>query len=165
MKACVVAIAMVMFALLASRTAFAATSDEAKIRAAVERFDAAFNAHKTEDFLALYSPDANSIYFEEVLPLQIRGRDAFRKYIDASFTQTSNLHQVTTVEKVIADGNLAVAVCIVRASWTEKSGNISQVGRFTMIFKKLNGKWLIWHEHYSLPYDPANNKAVFDAEP
>jgi len=161
----VLAIVMTLSAMLASRTAYAATSEEAEIRAAVERFDAAFNAHKTDDFLALYSTDADSIYFEEVLPLQISGRDAFRKYVDTIFTQTLNLHQVTTVEKVIAEGDLAAAVCMVRASWTEKSGNISQVGRFTMIFEKLDGKWLIWHEHFSVPYDPATSKAVFDAKP
>jgi uncharacterized protein (TIGR02246 family) len=128
--------------MLAAQSVFAA-NDEAEIRAAVKRFDAAFNSHKTDDFLALYTPDGDSIYFEEVMPLQIKGRDAFRKYVDSSFTQTSQLHQETTVERVIADRNVAAAAC--------------------MVFKKLGGNWLIWHEHYSLPYNEATGKIVFDA--
>jgi uncharacterized protein (TIGR02246 family) len=153
-----------LLAILAAQSVFAA-NDEAEIRAAVKRFDAAFNSHNTRDFLALYTPDGDSIYFEEVVPLQIKGRDAFRKYVDLIFTQTSQLLQKTTVEGIIADRNVAAAACIVRASWTDTSGQHSQVGRFTMVLKKLDGKWLIWHEHYSLPCDDTTGKAVFDATP
>jgi len=161
----VVIVATALSTMFVGHPAFATKNDDAEIRAAVKRFDAAFNSRRTDDFLALYTDDADAIYFEEVLPLQIRGRDAFRKYVDSAFTETSLLHQETTVEKVIADGNIAAAVCIVQASWTDTTGKHSQFGRFTMVFKKVNSKWLIWHEHYSLPYDEATGKAVFDARP
>ena len=158
-------VATALLAIFVGQPAFAANNDDAEIRAAIKRFDAAFNARKTEEFLALYTAEADAIYFEKALPLQIRGRDDFRKYVDSAFTETAQLQQETTVEKVIADGNIAAAACIVRASWADTTGRHSQVGRFTMVFKKLNGKWLIWHEHYSLPYDEATGKAVFDARP
>jgi ketosteroid isomerase-like protein len=46
--------------------------------------------------------------------------------------------------------------------WTDKSGTHTERGRYTQILKKTNGKWRIWHEHFSAPYDPATGKAVLD---
>ena len=158
-------IGLAMFATFASRNALSTTGDEAEIRATVERWDAAYNAHKTEDFLAFYLPNADLITFQDALPFQTSGRDEFRKHVDAIFKPTLNVHEVTTVEKVLADANLATVVCTVRSSWSDKSRNISEVLRGTITFEKLNGKWLIAHEHFSVPYDTATMKAVLDAKP
>ncbi len=129
-----------MLAMFASRNALSATGDEAEIRATIERWDTAYNAHKTEDFLAFYSPGADLITFQDALPFQTSGREEFRKQVDAIFTPTLNVHEVTTVEQVLADANLATVVCTVRSSWTDKSRNISEVLRGTITFKKLDGK-------------------------
>jgi hypothetical protein len=31
--------------------------------------------------------------------------------------------------------------------------------------RRRGGKWLIVHEHFSAPFDPASGKALFDLEP
>jgi ketosteroid isomerase-like protein len=62
-------------------------------------------------------------------------------------------------------GNLAAAHGIIINSWTDKSGTHHQRSRYTQILKKVNGKWLIWREHFSVPFDPATGMAVRNAEP
>jgi quercetin dioxygenase-like cupin family protein len=51
-------------------------------------------------------------------------------------------------------------------TWTDKSGANSHRlrYRYTQILKRADGKWLIWHEHLSVPYDPETGKAVLDAK-
>jgi len=66
---------------------------------------------------------------------------------------------------VVVDGNLAAAHYMLPITWTDKAGAHSELGRYTQVLKKVNGKWLIWHEHFSVPYDPATGKAVLEAKP
>jgi ketosteroid isomerase-like protein len=66
---------------------------------------------------------------------------------------------------VLTSGDLAVAHSIIRVTWTDKSGRHSQTSRYTQVDKKEGGKWLIWHEHYSVPFDPPTGKAVLTANP
>lgn len=37
--------------------------------------------------------------------------------------------------------------------------------RWTACYRKTNGKWLIGHEHVSVPADMGSGKAILDLEP
>ncbi len=37
--------------------------------------------------------------------------------------------------------------------------------RWTACFRKVNGKWLVTHQHVSLPSDLESGKAVMDLKP
>src|SRR5258706_15523954 len=66
---------------------------------------------------------------------------------------------------VLVSGDLAVVHCILHNTWTDKSGEPSETSRYTQVDRKDGGKWLIWHDHASFPYDPATGKAVLNAKP
>jgi len=67
---------------------------------------------------------------------------------------------------VEVNGNVAAAHYTLLMTWTDKSGGRSHRlrYRYTQILKRAGGKWLIWHEHLSVPYDPETGKAVLDAK-
>ncbi|HEV7785554.1 MAG TPA: nuclear transport factor 2 family protein, partial [Thermoanaerobaculia bacterium] len=49
---------------------------------------------------------------------------------------------------------------------TGKDGKpLEVVFRFTDVLKKIDGKWLIVHEHLSVPVDPATGQADFLSKP
>jgi ketosteroid isomerase-like protein len=66
---------------------------------------------------------------------------------------------------VLVSGDLAVVHYVVRQTWIVKCGTHSQTSRYTQVDSKEEGKWLIWHEHASVPYDPETGKAVLNARP
>ena len=43
--------------------------------------------------------------------------------------------------------------------------DLHDVFRFTDVLRKMNGKWLIVHEHLSFPVDPETGKADFLSKP
>jgi len=55
---------------------------------------------------------------------------------------------------IAADRNLAYSHSIQRASSTDKNGKpIGLTVRLTCVCRKINGRWLIEHEHVSGPID------------
>lgn len=53
-----------------------------------------------------------------------------------------------------------------RLSRTMKNGQkIDYWHRWTACFRKVNGKWLVTHQHVSLPSDLESGKAVMDLKP
>jgi ketosteroid isomerase-like protein len=65
---------------------------------------------------------------------------------------------------VVVSGDLAPTHSTVPFNWTDKSGAHRERARYTQVLRKVGGKWLIWHEHFTVPYDPATGKAVFEAK-
>ncbi|HKF29883.1 MAG TPA: nuclear transport factor 2 family protein [Candidatus Binataceae bacterium] len=66
---------------------------------------------------------------------------------------------------VLVSGDVAVVHYIVPVTWTDPNGTHSQTSRYTGVNRKEGGKWLVWHDHFSVPFDPATGKAVLDAKP
>jgi ketosteroid isomerase-like protein len=142
----------------------AETNDEAAIRKLVKQFDAAMNSKSVDSFMMLCVRDPETVYFEDGLPLQIRGYDAFRNYVGSIFGQVSQFHQGTEIERVLVDQNVAVVVSLVRAAWTDSSGHQRETSRFTQVFRRVGNRSLLWHEHVSVPFDETTGKAVLDAK-
>lgn len=66
---------------------------------------------------------------------------------------------------MLVSGDVAVVHYIVPVTWTDTNGTHSQTSRYTGVDRKQRGKWLVWHDHFSVPFDPATGKAVLDAKP
>ena len=50
-------------------------------------------------------------------------------------------------------------------SFTDKDGKtVNMILRITHGYRKIDGKWLIVHEHVSVPVDAASGKAVFESQ-
>lgn len=140
-------------------------SPESEIRALLERWSAAARSKNIEQLMALYAPD--SVYFDVVPPLRFIGVEAIRQNFLRWFnawesTIGLDMHDVS----ILASGDVAVAHTLIRASGTLKNGN--EVGywvRATVGCRRSSGRWLIAHEHVSLPVDMASGRAVMDLVP
>jgi ketosteroid isomerase-like protein len=67
---------------------------------------------------------------------------------------------------VMTDGNLAFSHSIQRAVVTDKDGKKADITfRLTDVYRNVNGKWLIVHEHVSVPVDLATGKADLSSKP
>jgi ketosteroid isomerase-like protein len=68
--------------------------------------------------------------------------------------------------KAEADANLGYGHGIFHVNGPDKDGKPLDITvRVTDVFKKLNGKWLVVHEHVSWPVDMATGKADMSAKP
>jgi ketosteroid isomerase-like protein len=143
----------------------AAPEVEAQIRRAIAQLDTLNNSHDDPAIRALYDPEAGSVYFYDGLPFQFKGAEGLARFGEQLFDQTTNYHQRTEVEAITASHNLAVAVCVIRSSWSDAQGKHSEIARDTLVFRNVSGRWRIWHEHASVPFDYETGRAVTDAQP
>jgi len=138
-------------------------SDKAEVTALNQRLSDAFNKKDITAVMALYSDDPDAIFFDETIPFRFNKVGSTKA--NATFFQSVADYKfgMESVD-VLVGGDLAVVHSIVRNTWTDKSGTHALTSRYTRADRKEGGKWLIWHEHASLPYDPATGKAVLNAK-
>jgi uncharacterized protein (TIGR02246 family) len=147
--------------------ASAQSTDEAVIRAMYDRYLVALRAKDIDGILSLYLPNENLVVFDAVPPRQYVGAKAFRKDYEGFFAafpgpNTGRFDQL----RVSAAGTMAYAHSIGTFVLTDKGGRkATWVFRLTDVFRKLDGKWLIVHEHVSWPVDPATGKADLLSKP
>lgn len=137
-------------------------NDKADIIALNEALAKSFDNKDIEASLAYYSDDQDALFYEDDT-FELKGREALRNYFQAFFT-AADIQQTLGPISVAVDGDVAAAHYTIQLSWRDQSGAHRELARYTQILKKSNGKWLIWHEHSSLPYDPSTGKAVFEAK-
>ena len=139
----------------------AKSSDEAAIRALLDNFRAAFRAKDLAKLMASYEPGADFVAYDVIPPRQYAGTDAYKKDWEQTFDMFSGPITDDLVEQtIVADGNLAYSRSIEHVTGTFKAGgNMDMIVRVTDVYRKKNGKWLIIHEHVSVPVDLTTGKA------
>jgi uncharacterized protein (TIGR02246 family) len=142
----------------------ASDGDKAQIAAMNKQIEAAFNRRDPGAVMAFYSDDPDAIFFEDTDPLQMN--KAALTVANGFLKSFPDFHAHMESIEIITSGDLAVMRCIIKGKWTDAKGvKHSQTSRYTQIDRKEGGKWLIWHEHFSVPFDPATGKAVLNAKP
>ena len=140
-------------------------STKSEVRALVDRWSEAARSKGIDRLMALYAPD--SVYFDVVPPLHYTGSAAVRRNFLRWFDAYQGaIGQEIRDLQIVASGDLAVAHMLIRASGTLKNGReVSYWVRATVCCQRANDRWLITHEHISLPVDPASGRAVMDLVP
>jgi uncharacterized protein (TIGR02246 family) len=140
--------------------------DQADIKALEDRFLAAFKAKDVNAIMAYYVPDQSLIVFDAVPPRQYTGAPAYRKDFEDFFATFPGPLDASINELDIAvGGDVAYGHSIQHASLTDKSGKKMELTiRVTDGYKKVNGQWLISHEHVSVPVDLATLKPDLDSK-
>jgi uncharacterized protein (TIGR02246 family) len=138
---------------------------EAQIR---EVLDSWLKAVLSADVAAItshYAPDV--LAFDAVSALQFKGVEAYRKHWEKCLTMCAHgsmifeLHDV----KVTADRNVAFATALTRCGGTNEDGEEkSGWMRMTTGYRRIDGKWLVVHEHFSAPFDMETLK-MLDLKP
>jgi uncharacterized protein (TIGR02246 family) len=127
--------------------------DQAAIKALEDKFTAAFNARDTGAIMALYVPDQSLIVFDASEPLQYTGADAYTKDWNDFWAMFPGKATFTMSDlDITVGGNVAYSHSIQHASMKDKkSKKMEMTVRVTDGYKKINGQWLISHEHVSVP--------------
>jgi ketosteroid isomerase-like protein len=156
-------------AILACACALTVTSpvradDRDDIRAVEDRVIDAINAKDADALMRYYVTDS-LLVFDDAMPFQISGADAWRKTWSGVFARARSFEVKLSALAVEASGDLGIAHGVVHIVFVGDNGKFSETARLTEAYRKVAGKWLIFHEHLSIPIDPATGKGVFDAQP
>jgi ketosteroid isomerase-like protein len=156
--------------LVSYRDAPAAASrgnDEAEIKALEQRIVDGAKVRDVDAIMKNYVDDDSLLVFDVILPRQYVGAEALHKnwqgFLDG-FDGPITLENSDM--EVISDGKLACAHYIAHVAGKGKDGNpIDMTLRLTDVLREINGKWLIVHEHVSVPVDVATGKADLTSKP
>jgi ketosteroid isomerase-like protein len=143
----------------------AMASPQSEVKALLDSWSEAVRLKDIDRLMSLYSPDI--VYFDVVPPLQYSGSAAVRRNFLRWFDAwQSAIGQEIRDLTIVASADIAVAHLLIRASGTLKNGR--EVGywvRATVCCQRANHRWVITHEHISLPVDVASGNAVMDLVP
>jgi len=142
--------------------------DEQEIRALEERFAAAFRAKDVPAIMKSYALGSELLVFDVSPPRQYVGFDAYKKDFEdffAAFPGPVDKFEVQDLS-IVTDSKLAFSHSIQPSITTSKDGSkVNLVARVTDAYRKINGKWLITHEHVSVPVDLTTGKADPTSKP
>jgi ketosteroid isomerase-like protein len=145
----------------------AKTDDQAEIAALEGHLMSSIRAKDLDGVMSIYVPDQSLFVFDVIPPRQYVSAAAYRedwKGVLASFNGpiTAEIADL----RITTGNNLGFGHSIQHFSGTDRSGkNIDWTLRVTDCYRKINGKWLIVHEHYSVPVDLQTAKADLTSKP
>jgi uncharacterized protein (TIGR02246 family) len=127
------------------------TVDEAAIRGLVEGWARAVRAKDLKGILANHSPEM--LMFDVPPPLESKGIDAYRKTWDLFFSWSDDPVVFDFNEMDITAGiDVAYVTALMRCAGTEANGErIKLEFRLTIGLRKIDGQWIVMHEHHSIP--------------
>ena len=127
------------------------TSNQSEIQALLDTRVEASRAKDIDRLMSLYAPGI--IYFDVVPPTQFAGTDAVRQNFQRWFDEYDGPIGLETHDLQIAvSGDVAFAHMLHLDSGTRKNGfNAAVWIRSTVCCRRIDDRWLITHEHISLP--------------
>jgi ketosteroid isomerase-like protein len=140
--------------------------DEADIRQQIDKLVEAIRAMDLDGVKSIYAPDIVS--FDVGPPLQVVGAEAkSRNWVDAFTMFQRPLRFEIRDHTITVDGDMSFAHGFNRLSGTLQNGNRMDGSwvRATYCFRKIDGRWLVVHDHVSVPLDVATGRGVLDLEP
>jgi uncharacterized protein (TIGR02246 family) len=134
------------------------------IQQLIETWIEALHAKDVTGRTAHYAPDV--VLFDVVDPLRHSGLRALRSRLTAWFSTFEGPVDCEIRELGVTAGD-DVAFChnLTRFSGTTGNGRLDMWVRFTIGLRKLDGEWIVTHEHASVPFDPATGQASTDLQP
>lgn len=139
--------------------------DEVRIRGIMEDRVKAVRDKDLSQLLVNYASEVLS--FDAINQLQLIGSDAIRKRAEEWFSLYKGEIGCEIRELTVTTGDDA-AFChsLNRISGTTTDGKqVDMWVRSTVCFCKINGKWLVIHEHTSVPFDVESGKVLLDLKP
>ena len=140
--------------------------DEADIRQQLDKLIEAIRAMDLEGLKPIYA--SGIVSFDVGPPLQRVGVEGKSQNWAEAFTvfQPPIDFEIRDLT-ITSGGDVAFGHGFNRLSGTLKNGSISSGVwvRATFCFRKIDGEWLIAHDHASVPLDFASGRAVLNLEP
>ena len=141
------------------------SNPEQSIRDAYTRFSVAVEARDVNAIMTFYAPDV--VAYDAFPPRQYVGAAAYRKSYDAFFDAFPGPVKSEPSDLTIkAAGTTAYAHGFDKWTATGTDGKpLVVVFRFTDVWRKIGGIWLVVHEHLSVPVDPVSGQGDFLSKP
>jgi ketosteroid isomerase-like protein len=138
---------------------------EALIRQRVEDAVNAIRARDIDGVMSLYAP--NIVSFDLTPPLRYAGADSKRRAWQEAFAAfTGPIAYEVRDLNVTTQGELAFVHGVNHVSGTLANGRITDLWlRWTACFRRLDGVWLVVHDHVSVPADLEHGRAVLNLTP
>ena len=141
-------------------------TDEVQIRQLINGWAKALRTKDIDRVMSHYAP--NILLFDLAPPLQYKGADAYRKNWEEWFASWQGPigYEIHNLSITVGD-EAAFSHSLNRISGTRTSGEKTDVWvRATACRRKIKGKWLITHEHISVPfYMDGSYRAAVDLKP
>jgi uncharacterized protein (TIGR02246 family) len=138
---------------------------EAEIHALFEDRVTAVRMKDVDKLMSGYAPDVLS--FDVVDPLQYAGLDGIRARMEQWFSSFEGPISLENQNLTIAAGE-DVAFCHslshVNATRIDR-GHLEMWWRETVCYRRIDGKWMITHQHSSVPFNVESGKASLDLKP
>jgi uncharacterized protein (TIGR02246 family) len=135
------------------RTSIAAPAEEAN--AALDQFSAAYTANDVEALVQLYAP--NAILLGTNSPIISEGRDAVRAYFtNLKLAGSGNKNEIQDRRTIVVNDNAVVITGFYQFTRMSDGKPTAAPARFTVLLTKVDGRWLIAHQHSSPRAIPKN---------
>lgn len=124
---------------------------ESEIRALIDDWSQALSKKDVDAILKHYAEDV--VAFDVPPPLQLNGRDAIRRNIEnwlKMFEGPINVEFKN--QNITISGELAVLHQLARISDKNKGPESGAWVRVTVCYRRIDGRWLVTHEHASVPF-------------
>ena len=127
------------------------TKDESQIRELLENWVQAVRSRDLQGILKQHAPEI--LLFDVPPPVQSKGIDAYRQswepfyrwFGDAGVFELSEVNVTAGVE-------VAFCTALMRCVGTDTSGAREELAlRLTVCYRKIDGQWIVMHEHHSEP--------------
>jgi ketosteroid isomerase-like protein len=139
--------------------------DQAEIRELIKhRVDAA-SVKDVKGAVACVA--SNVLLFDVVNPLQYSGLETLRQRAEQWFASFDGRIGFEMRDlNIVTGGDVAFSHSLnqVRAK-TIHGQTLEMWWRSTVCYRKIDGKWMVTHEHNSVPFDPGTGKASLDLHP
>jgi ketosteroid isomerase-like protein len=126
---------------------------DSEFKPLIANYYAAWNTMKAENAAQFYAKDADRVFYD-ITPLQYKSWTEYQVGAQKNFFDTTTSCKLIPNDdlKVTRHGNVAWTTLTFHLSAQFKDGNKAELdARQTSIWQKLSGKWLIVHEHISVP--------------
>ncbi len=158
---------LLMAAILLSAAPRAAADDKAEIEAIQKRVFTAIQHKDVDGILAEFQRSPSLVIFDVIPPRQYTGWDAWKDDWAGVLKGCANAPKADFTDlQIESSGELAFSRNIGHFSCVDAKGNRTELTwRQTDCYRKQGGKWIIVHEHLSVPADPVSGKAELNAKP
>jgi len=140
----------VAFVLLLLQIVAQAQDPQAEIQAKTKKFTEAIVSKDLSILDQVFEKDPTDIYYD-INEGPLVGFDRLKRVWTAATTnQTISKFEFNDDMKIIVDGNSAIQT----GTWTQtqvtKTGTRDIKGRATILWRKKDGQWRVWHYHASI---------------
>jgi uncharacterized protein (TIGR02246 family) len=140
-------------------------TEESQIRKGIDNWVKAVRAKDINGVMSNFAPDV--LTFNAMNPLQSIGLEAARKLTEEWFASMQGPIGYEIDDLSITTGD-SVAFCHSLNRMSGKSINGEEIEmwvRSTVCYRKVDGRWLVTHQHISVPFDVESGKASLNLKP